>query len=464
MQVTITFASYAFISPLSSTMIAPALDVIAKAFHIGSAVESQISLSIFVLAYALGPLFLGPLSEIFGRALVLQLSALWYLAFNIGCGFCTSKSQLIAFRFLSGLGGSAPLAVSLSSLTDDVAMAKDCQVGGGILADCWKPEERGRALSIYSLAPLLGPVIGPIAGGFITEYTTWRWVFWSSSIAAGVIQAFGFIIFAETYPPILLQWKAQRLRTETGNQDLHTPFETPENSMANTLMNGFMRPLRLIGTQIVVQIMGLYMAYIYGTLYLVLATFPVLWEGQYHESTGIGTLNYISIGLGFFVGAYSCALLQDRVYSALKKRHNVIGRPEFRIPLMVPGSLLMPIGLFWYGWSAQAHVHWIVPNIGAFFIGAGVIIGFQCIQTFLVDTYTRYAASAIGAATVLRSLCGFSFPIFAPAMYDKLGYGWGNSLLAFMAIFLGVPGPLLLWKYGEILRAKSPFAAGDGHH
>ena len=337
-------------------------------------------------------------------------------------------------------------------------------MGGGVLADCWKPEERGRALSIYSLAPLLGPVIGPIAGGFITEYTTWRWVFWSSSIAAGVIQAFGIIFFAETYPPILLQWKAQRLRTETGNKDLHTPFETPEKSMANTLKTGFIRPFRLLGTQVVVQIMGLYMAYIYGTLYLVLATFPALWEGQYHESTGIGTLNYISLGLGFFVGAYTCALLQDRVYSALKKRHNATGRPEFRIPLMVPGSLLMPIGLFWYGWSAQAHVHWIVPNIGAFVFGAGVIIGFQCIQTFLVDTYTRYAASALGAATVLRSLCGFGFPIFAPAMYDKLHYGWGNSLLAFVAIFLGVPGPLLLWKYGETLRAKSPFAAGGGHH
>ena len=106
-------------------MIAPALKVIAKAFHISSVVESQISLSIFVLAYALGPLFLAPLSEIFGRTLVLQLGALWYLAFNIGCGFCTSKSQLIAFRFLSGLGGSAPLAASLSSLMDDIAMAQD---------------------------------------------------------------------------------------------------------------------------------------------------------------------------------------------------------------------------------------------------------------------------------------------------------------------------------------------------
>ena len=105
-------------------MIAPALGAIAKDFHIGSAVESQISLSIFVLAYALGPLFLGPLSEIFGRVIVLQLSALWYLAFNIGCGFCTSKSQMIVFRFLSGLGGSTPLAVNSNSLMGDVTKAK----------------------------------------------------------------------------------------------------------------------------------------------------------------------------------------------------------------------------------------------------------------------------------------------------------------------------------------------------
>ena len=344
-----------------------------------------------------------------------------------------------------------------------IANAEIGQIGGGVLGDCWKPEERGRALSIQSLAPLLGPVVGPIVGGFITEYTSWRWIFWSSSVAAGTIQVLGFIFLAETYAPTLLQWKAQKLRKETGNKDLHTPFDTPEKNIANTLKTGFIRPLKLIGTQIVVQIMGLYMAYIYGTLYLVLATFPALWARRYHESTGIGTLNYISLGIGFFVGALYCGLLQDRVYGALKKRHNGVGRPEFRIPLMVPGSILMPIGLFWYGWSAQAHIHWIMPNIGSCVLGAGVIVGFQCIQTFLVDTYMRYAASAIGAATVLRSLCGFTFPLFAPDMYDRLGYGWGNSLLAFVAIFLGVPGPWILWKYGEKLRAKSTFAAGGRH-
>lgn len=81
-------------------------------------------------------------------------------------------------------------------------------------------------------------------------------------------------------------------------------------------------------------------------------------------------------------------------------------------------------------------------------------------QTFMVDSYTRYAASALGAAAFLRSICGFAFPLFAPYMYQALDYGWGNSLLAFVAVGLGVPAPVFLWFYGEKLRVMSPYAAG----
>jgi hypothetical protein len=147
---TLIVSSFTFISPVSSSMVAPALNKIGQDLGVESDIEKSLMLSIFVLAYAIGPLFLGPLSEIYGRVIVLQLSNLFFLAFNIGCGFAQSKGQLIAFRFLSGLGGSAPLAL-----------------GGGVLSDCWRAEERGKSISIYSLAPLLGPAVGPIAGGFI---------------------------------------------------------------------------------------------------------------------------------------------------------------------------------------------------------------------------------------------------------------------------------------------------------
>jgi hypothetical protein len=128
--------------------------------------------------------------------------------------------------------------------------------------------------------------------------------------------------------------------------------------------------------------------------------------------------------------------------------------------MMIPAALCVPIGLLGYGWAAQTGAHWIWPNIGVGVFAVGMVTGYQCIQTYIVDSYTRYTASAMGAAAVLRSLAGFGFPLFAPIMYEKLHYGWGNSILALIAIVLGWPAPFLLWRYGEALRKRSPFAAG----
>ncbi|KAF4611317.1 hypothetical protein G7Y89_g15696 [Cudoniella acicularis] len=354
---TLVVSSFTFISPVSSSMVAPALNAIAKEFDITNSVEQSLTLSIFVLAYAIGPLFLGPLSEMYGRVIVLQTSNLLYLFFNLGCGLAQTKGQLIAFRFLSGLGGSAPLAI-----------------GGGVLSDLFNAEQRGRAISIYSLAPLLGPAIGPIAGGFITENTTWRWVFYATTIADALIQISGLFFLQETYPAVLLHRKKTKLIKETGNEALHTEYDRPDRTLAKSLSVSLVRPFRLLGTQIIVQVLALYMAYLYGLMYLVLSTFPRLWETSYHESVGIGGLNYISLGVGFFLGTQICAPVQDRIYHILKKRNNGVGKPEFRVPLMIPGALLVPIGLFWYGWSAEAHTHWILPNIGAAIFAAGTII------------------------------------------------------------------------------------------
>lgn len=128
--------------------------------------------------------------------------------------------------------------------------------------------------------------------------------------------------------------------------------------------------------------------------------------------------------------------------------------------MFVISIFLIPIGIFIYGWTAEFHTHWIAPNIGTCIFTAGTMIAMQCLQTYVIDTYTRYAASAMSAVNTLRSLCGFVFPLFATQMYKALGLGWGNSLLGFLSIAIGWPVPLLLWKYGPRLRAKSPFAAG----
>lgn len=428
-------------------MVAPALVDIGRELDIPDTTEQALTLSIFVLAYALGPLGWGPLSELYGRIIVLQTSNVVYMLFNLGCGLAQTKGQMIAFRFLAGLGGSAPLAI-----------------GGGVLGDLFAPEQRGRAMSLYSLTPLLGPAVGPIAGAFITQGTTWRWIFYSTTILTAVIQAIGLFVLQETYAPVLLSRRKKQLIKQTGDTSLHTEYDQPDRTLGRIILSAFTRPFRLLGTQIIIQCLALYMMYLYGLLYLVLSTFPSLWEGVYGQSTGTAGLNYISLGLGFFLGAQICAPCQDRIYARLKRRYAIPatlpGRPEFRVPMMAPGAVLVPAGLLIYGWTAEAHTHWIGPNIGAVLFSAGAIVGFQCIQSYLVDSYTRFAASAVGAAAVLRSLAGFGFPLFAPDLYAALGFGWGNTLLAFVGIAIGWPGPILLWKYGEALRRKSPFAAG----
>ncbi|KAL8955854.1 MAG: hypothetical protein Q9183_006502, partial [Haloplaca sp. 2 TL-2023] len=309
-------------------------------------------------------------------------------------------------------------------------------------------------------APLLGPAIGPIMGGFVTEHTTWRWVFYVTSFADVLIQLMGLFFLRETYAPKILHLKAKKLRRTTGNTNLHTVHEQSEGGLLDLLKSNAGRPFRLLGTQPIVQVLCIYIAYIYGLMYLILATFPVLWTKRYHQSIGIAGLNYLSVAVGFTLGVRILSPLNDRFYSMLKRKNNGVGKPEFRVPTMIPGSVMAPVGIFIYAWTAQFLTHWMGPNVGIAIFSAGTIAAITCVQVILVDIYTRYAASAIAATRVLSNIAGFAFPLFAPYMYHRLDYGCGNSLLGFLAIGLGVPAPFLLWRWGEALRKRSTFAQG----
>lgn len=127
---------------------------------------------------------------------------------------------------------------------------------------------------------------------------------------------------------------------------------------------------------------------------------------------------------------------------------------------MFPTAIVTPIGLLLYGIAAHFKIHWIVPNIGAAILAAGLILSFQCVQTYVIDSYERYAASAAGAAAFVRTMAGFSFPLFAPKLYDALGIAWGNALLSGIVLVMGIIVPVVMWKWGAWLRSKSQYCAG----
>jgi MFS family permease len=308
-------------------------------------------------------------------------------------------------------------------------------------------------------------------------------VFWSTTIFSAVIQL-ACLLFVrgqcqtpfspvrtdkspESYGPILLQRRAAELTRKTGR--LHrTEYSDEHRTAARTMATAMSRPFRLLFTQPIIQVLAAYQLFIYGVMYVIVATLPDLWETRYAQPPGRAGLNYASLGLGSLMGAYIVALLNDRIYLRLSARHSSSsssggggGRPEFRVPLMYLGAALVPAGLLLYGWSAQARLHPLAPNAGAFVLSAGYIVGYMCSQTYVIDCYPRFAASASAAVVVVRSLSGFGFPLFAPAMLRALGYGWSNTLLALLCVALGLPAPFLLWRYGERLRASSWFRCLD---
>ncbi|KAF9560322.1 MFS polyamine transporter [Agrocybe pediades] len=446
---TIVVASFNFISTVTSSMIAPASEQVTAEFHITSSPIMAMTTSAFIFGYSIGPLFLSPMSETYGRSRVLQLSNLFYFAWNLACGFVHNESQLIAFRFLSGVGGSAPLSL-----------------GGGVIGDVWHPEERGTALAIYSLAPLLGPVVGPVCGAWIGERSNWRWVFYATSIANVVVQILGLFFLRETFPPVLLERKANKMKKtldaeQNGSRtrDIRSVYDiSDDRSWQGIISKALVRPFAIFFGEPIVQILGIYMTFTYGIFYLFLTTMPTIFTTLYHEPRGISGLNYIALGIGLCLASQINATVMDRIYVRLKDKNGGVGEPEFRLPSMFPGTFILPVGLLLTGWAAEKNLHWVAVDIGIACVGAGMILCFQSIQTYVIDTFTLHAASALAAVNCIRSVAGFGFPLFAPAMYASLGYGKGDTILAVVAIGLGCPAPFLLWKYGKRIRMSSKYA------
>ncbi|KAF5373395.1 hypothetical protein D9757_009759 [Collybiopsis confluens] len=422
----------AFVLPASS-MLAPALPEIASKYGVTSPTMTALMLSIFLIPFALGPLVLAPLSEMYGRTWILHLGTFFSLAFNLGCAFSPSAGSFICFRFLTGLSGSAPIAI-----------------GGGSISDLFHERERASAMAIYSVGPLIGPAVGPIAGGFIAQKIAPKWVFIILSALCGLLLLLGVLFLRETYAPVI------QLQISKGDEEKYKKIQRslPEISKLQYIWLNLARPAIMLSQSLICFMLSLYTAFIYGTYYLMFTTFPNLFTVVYGFDTGTGGLVYLGLGVGLAVATIFGAKTANQMYHYLAKENGGKGKPEMRIPSLAFGSLWIPVGLFWYGWSAQAHIHWIMPIIGSGIFGFGVMTTYLPIQLYLVDAF-QFAASALAAASVLRSLLGFAFPLFGAQMYDTLGYGGGNSLLGGLAIVLGIPFPIWIYYKGEAMRAQN---------
>jgi hypothetical protein len=210
----------------------------------------------------------------------------------------------------------------------------------------------------------------------------------------------------------------------------------------------------LFGSPILL-LLAFYMSFVFGMLYLLFTTLTSLYEGVYHWPVELCGLAYLGMGVGFLVGLIVVAKTSDATVVRLTKANNNIYEPEMRLASSVIFAFFIPISFFWYGWTADKHVHWIAPLIGLAPFAFGMMGIFLPIQTYFIDAGGTYAASAVAGLTALRCLFGAFLPLAGPSMYSSLGLGWGNSLLGFLALGL-IPVPALIFRYGGLIRRKFP--------
>lgn len=260
-------------------MCIPAVPQILAEFGSSDTLYQAILVSIWELGEAIGPLLTAPLSEIYGRSPVYNVANIIFIVFSLACAGSSNLHMLVAFRFFSGIG--------------DASIA----LNPGIIGDMFVQEERGFALSIMGLPPLLGPVAGPVLGGFLTQAKGWRWAFWLSAITGGVCEICFLAFFRETYKPRILQKKSRRLRKQTGKKDLRSKYDNDPSVKGSYIWRqSIIRPAQMLVRSPIVLLLALYVSVVYGFLYLLLTTITEVFETTYRFSQGAAGLAYLGLG------------------------------------------------------------------------------------------------------------------------------------------------------------------------
>ncbi|KAJ3561103.1 hypothetical protein NP233_g10402 [Leucocoprinus birnbaumii] len=412
----------------TSTLAAFAEVGIASEFKVKKIV-SVLSVSLFIEGLGIGPLIVGPLSEVFGRNPIYRASYVLLFAFSWAVAFAPD----IVFRLFTGLCGAAFLSVA-----------------GGSVTDLFSDREVATPMAIYTISPFLGPVIGPLISGFINQHLEWRWTFylviaWSFAQLVAL-----YLCVPETFVPVLLKRKVRKLAAQNRENLQKRRLASDQQRNPDQLLYSFQT--YLVGQN------GVHAGYmvVMGILYLSFQVYPIIFEQQHGfnlQETGLG---FLGIGVGLLMGL-ATQPLWNRFHDRITERNNGKLPPEARLYMGQVGGICIPVSLFWLAFTTYPSVHWIVPIIASVPFGAGIYFVYTSTFTYLVTAYRPVAASAMAGNSAMRATFGAVFPLFAGAMYTRLGTVGATALLAGLMTLIA-PLPFVIARIGPSLRRQSRFA------
>jgi len=319
-----------------------------------------------------------PLSEVpqIGRMPIYILTLAAFVLLQIPTALATNYGMLMAFRFLTGFFGSPILAT-----------------GGATVADLYSPKKRAYGMTVWAVFASLGPSLGPLLGGFSARFEGWRWTIWELMWLSGATLILLFFFFPETSASNILYRRARRLRKATGNTSIMSGPEIAAAAMSrrDLAVDLLVRPFALNFQEPIVFVLNVYIGLIYALLYIWFESFPIVFIGIYHWREQLIGLSF----LGLFVGSFIVIPpFFAYLYYVQEPKYNDKGelKPEERMPVAIVGALLVPICLFWFGWTSREGVHWIVPIIGSSLFSVAALLLFVSplfILTLLGHTETK---------------------------------------------------------------------------
>lgn len=463
-----------FCATFTSSIYSSAASVVSTEFHIPVEV-STLGLSLYVFGFATGPIFWAPLSELRGRRQPLILSTLGFTIFQFAVATGKDVQTIMLCRFFGGFCGACPVAVVAA-----------------VFSDIFDNRIRGLAITIFAMTVFTGPLFASTVGGFIVQNLEWRWTEYITGIMGVLALVVDFLFLHETYPPVVLIAKAADLRRHTKNWGIHAKQEEIEIDFRELIQRNFSRPLKILFTEPIVLLLSIYMAFLYGLLYLFLTAYPIVFQEIHGFERGVGSLPYLGIIIGEFLGGIFIILTQPW-YNRKLSANNEVPVPEWRLPPAMVGSIAFAAGLFWFGWSGfTADIHWAVPTVSGVLIGFGLLCIFLQALNYIVDAYLllyaphpdqalkleytnvylvrlpRWQPTASYAPPLVRfslSLLDTWYveplqDLYKPLtfyQFESLGVNWASTVLGCVATLL-IPIPFLFHIYGPRIRRRSKYA------
>lgn len=466
-----------------------------------------IGITTFCMGFALAPMVLAPVSEIWGRYPIFAVAGLIWVVCEVACALVGNLAGLLVARFFVGAGASV-----FSSVV------------GGVLADLWVREERNTPMALFSGGVLAGTGAGPlVAAGIVYRIadgtTAWRWTFWHQAISDGILLLAILVFFRETRANVLLSRKAAKLNkwyeqleqsgvygvwvslppptpvslsaSDTsgavtasegdGEPDADTPTvalrrirwkvqaDEERASLAIMMTTSFIRPFHLLVTEPIVFFFSLWAAFAWSVLYLAFAVVPYLYGDDFSASSRTYVAMMVGSAVATVISIWQESLLHhrewrvetatsDAAFWRWLRRRFPAESPESRLYFTAVFALLLPAGLFGaFLPSGVATDGGTSVAIGLGFATVGIYAIYLATFNYLADSYQIYASSALAANSFCRNVLGGAFPVATAAMFDAMGLKGAGGMLGGVATVLSVtPWVLIFW--GEKIRARSRMA------